>query len=183
MKHRRFGSQGFSLLEVTVVGGLLMIVALGLSSIISTMNTQSLSLQQKMDMAEIKARLERTFINFPNVCGSTDWPIIGLTFSPLGVTSTSASADAPTTAAPIFEGPSAANNQILAQKDLQNGTVKIESIGLTDIRKVDTSIDDRFSANLTIGIYQSKGVAKLRPVTYKVLIQTDMNTPRRVTNC
>ena len=95
MKHRRFGSQGFSLLEVTVVGGLLMIVALGLSSIISTMNTQSLSLQQKMDMAEIKARLERTFINFPNVCGSTDWPIIGLTFSPLGVTSTSASADAP----------------------------------------------------------------------------------------
>jgi hypothetical protein len=183
MKSNEHGTQGFSLIEVLVVGGLLTIVGLGLASIVSTMNNQSLALQQKMDLSEIKVRIERTFINYPNVCGSVDWPIINMTFSSVGVTTATSSADTPTTAAAIYEGPSSLNNQILAQKDLQIGSVKIESISLTDIRKVDNSIDDRFSANLTIGAYQSKGVAKLRPVTYKVLLQTDMNTPRRITNC
>lgn len=181
------GRRGFSIIEVMIVGGLILVIAMGLASVISNVNSQSLALNQKLESLELKTRLERIFATQPNYCGSPGFSVDGLEFSMTtpNVDINTSSDSEPLLTGAIYEGNTATTFAKFFEVGKKIGSVEIQSMRLRNIRLQDATVPTKFFAEFTAEIKQISGAGKIKPITYPIVVETYDGTsdPRRIKTC
>lgn len=183
MKYNR----GFSIVEVLIVGGLIMVIAMGMASVISNVNSQSAALNQKLESLEIKTRLERIFATQPGYCGSSGFFLDGLEFSVTtpDVDINTASDSEPLLPGPIYEGNSSTDFAKFLEVGKRIGSVEIQSMRIRNIKLQNAAVPTKYLAEFVAEIKQITGAGKIKPITYPIVVETYDGTsdPRKIKTC
>lgn len=182
--HKGLGlkNNGFSILEVLIAGSIGMIVMLAITSMVSTQQTEVRSLQQKLEVVELKSTLIKSLSN-AQVC---TWQFQALTIdvtdaTPLVPGSTSISLPA------LRQGSSVASPIIVSQGEkipLSNYGLKVDKISLGKF--VSTGLADEYQGVLEVSFQSSSLARPLRALEMRQVLKTQASDPpnaKRIISC
>lgn len=173
---------GFSIIEILIGAGIVMIVALAFASLTTSLMKELKGVTQKADSAEIRNGMIIAFAN-SNVCS---WQLQGKTIRTSGVTATNSSST--NLVIPTLYAGLDTNSYVIAKADtnisISQSSLKVQDIHLKDI--FSTGNPDEYVGTIYVSFDDESLVRPLKSVTTQVVFFVNPADPansRRIVGC